>query len=512
MGDIENQSRGIRLAVEPEARLHVPHPRRLSHAYVTGDAGVRELCIYYGSKEVVFDEDRLFAFGEQLVRQTSFLAGTATSWGPGYAWSEVHPVLEVLLAEGILEHGDHAADPRGGGLVPSRVPPSVCPVARSWSADSCESITRDLGGRPVEIGHLEAILSVYRIAHPALDADNRQVGEANVFPPGLRLDRQTEWRVCQYAGSRYHDDAPMNVTALKAMVKYWKPMMMTILAVRNELKPRLARSRDGWTVGDLHLFSGVALSLPAFQLLVGGGSSPQPPLHPVLSSLFRITDGIRMTTHLMLFLSADRTRSPAEPTTATDLYDFAERNGSFLSRHGVCAGPRALIDEFLEMVFDGTPVQGIEGLELPPEVQRLLTRLPAAVDYALLGLQAWAVSRSVWLAMSRAYRALRDLLEASPASPVSSDDAGTAGLLRERVRADWRRLNDGRIAAEYEHDVHATVYTDLQCCASTSAGAQSPAICRQSYYLKRGKEESYEGQDEASRRHVPATRLWWWRP
>src|SRR5262249_52948147 len=204
---------------------------------------------------------------------------------------------------------------------------------------------------------------------------------------------------------------PMNVTALKAMIKYWKPMMATLLEVRSEIKRRLARCarlpgildlaaaplercRDAWTVGDLHLFSGVVLSLPAYQLMLGGGASPQVPVHPVLSSLFRITDGIRMTTHLMLFLSDERTRRPEEPTDATDLYDFAERNGLFLSAHGVCAGPRPLIDEFLTVAFDGTPVQGAENLELPAEVKALLARLPEVVDYALLGLQTWAASRS----------------------------------------------------------------------------------------------------------------------
>jgi hypothetical protein len=475
---MNNTSCGIRLVVEPTDRLHVPHRKRLSYGYVTHDSGDRELCIYYGSKEVVFDEQRLFAFGEELVRQSSFVAGAATAWGPGYEWPEVRALLEGLLAEGILSPGDMTDDPRGGGLVPSRVPPSTCPVARAWSSDSCEAITRDLGGRAIEIGHLEAILSVYRIAHPSLDADGRQVGEANVFPPGLRLDCETEWRVCHYAGSRYRDDAPMNVTALKAMIKHWKPMMMTLLEVRDELRRRLASSRPGWTVGELHLFSGVALSLPAFQLQAGGPAAPLPPLHPVLSSLFRIADGIRMTTHLMLFLSQERTRSSDEATTATELYDFAERNGVFLSRHGVCAGPRLLIEEFLTVVFDGTPVQGTMDLELPFEIRQLLLQLPAAVDYALLGLQAWAVSRSVWLAMSRAYRAIRDLLETSApgttgdAMPDATPDAPPDALgnalgdselgrrLRERVLADWNKLDAARIAAETEREVHATVYAD----------------------------------------------------
>lgn len=274
------------------------------------------------------------------MRQTSFVAETATTWGPGYEWPEVRSMLEALIQEGILNRGESADDPRGGGLVPSLLPPSMCPVARTWSAEHCEPISRELGGRPVEIGYLETIISVYRVVHPALDGDGRQVGEANVFPPALRLDRDTEWRTCQYSGSRYRDDRPMNVTALKAMIKHWKAMMAVILEIRAEVRSRLASARERWTVGDLHMFAGVALSVPAYQLMKGGGASPLPPLHPILSSMFRITDGIRMTTHEMLFLSEERTRDPGEPVTAGDLYGWAERNGTFLASAGVCAGPR----------------------------------------------------------------------------------------------------------------------------------------------------------------------------
>jgi hypothetical protein len=438
--------------VEPTDLLHVPHRKRLSHAYVTTDAGARELSIYYGMKEITFDEERLFGFGEQLLGQSSFVAHTATTWGPGYEWAEIRSMLEALVGEGIVRRGAPVDAPRGGGLVASPLPPSVCPVPRTWSAQECESISRDLGGRPIEIGNLEAFLSVYRIAHPALDADGRQVGEANVFPPGLRLDRATEWRVCQYAGSRYRDDAPMNVTALKAMIKHWKPIMAAVLDVRAEVLSRLERSRNGWTVGDLHMFSGVLLTLPAYQLMKGGGSTPQPPLHPVLSSLFRISDGIRMATHLMLFLSEERTRSPEEPTTAADLHEFTERNGLFLAEYGVCAGPKALIDEFLATVFSGRPVDG--EVELAPEVRNLLSHLPEATDYALLGLQSWAVTRSVWLAMSLAYKALRGLVDASGCdSPISE-------RLRGRLRRDWAGLDQARIASDHERGVHGTVYTD----------------------------------------------------
>jgi hypothetical protein len=224
--------------------------------------------------------------------------------------------------------------------------------------------------------------------------------------------------------------------------------------VRAEVRNRLARARERWTVGDLHMFAGVALSIPAYQLMKGGGgASPLPPLHPVLSSMFRITDGIRMTTHEMLFLSDERTRDPSEAVTAEELYGFAERNGTFLSDAGVCAGPKAMIEEFLTTVFEGTPVQGSEALVLPAEVRDLMSQLPEATDYALLGLQSWAVSRSVWLAMSRAYKALRAVLE-------TAGDSELCRQLRARLAGDWAKLNQGRIADDYEHDVHVTVYTD----------------------------------------------------
>jgi hypothetical protein len=179
--------------IQPTERLYVPYRKRMSHAYVTSGGGARELRIDYGIKEISFDEERLFAFGEQLVQQASFTGESATGWGPGYDWEELLPLLESLLDEGILKR-DGAGDQRGGGLVPSLVPPSMCPLPRSWSLAECESITLDLANRAIEIGYLEAVVPVFRIAHPALDADDRQVGEANVYPPRLRLDRETEWR------------------------------------------------------------------------------------------------------------------------------------------------------------------------------------------------------------------------------------------------------------------------------------------------------------------------------
>ncbi|MEZ4364508.1 MAG: hypothetical protein R3B48_30305 [Kofleriaceae bacterium] len=439
--------------VAPTDRLRVPHRKRLSHTYQVSEEGGRELAIFYGVHEVSFDEERLFPFGEALLTQATFVAHSATSWGPGYDWEEIGPLLEALLEIGILRRDGEEDDPRGGGLVPSLLPPAECKVARTWSAAECEGITKDLGGRAVEVGYIESFVFPFRIAHSALDADGRQVGEANVYPSLLRIEQETEWRVCQYPGSRYRDEAPMNVTALKAMIKYWKPMMVTMLAVRSAVKERLPRSAEHWTVGDLHILANIVLTLPVYLLMRGGGTSPQKPLDPVLSSLFRITDGIRMATHEMLFMVLERGRLPDEPVTAAELYEFSESHGLFLAEAGVCAGPKALIEEFLSIACDGTYNEGLDGVTLSDEVQTLLAELPRAVDYGFYALQIWTVTRSVWLAMSKAYETLREVLGAPGLGEACQ-------RVMARLVDDLHHLQIAQLSNEHERVVHLRAYVD----------------------------------------------------
>src|SRR5919205_3166897 len=69
--------------------LVLPMPKRMVVQYAVNDAGVRELRLFHGDKEISFDEPELFAFGETLAKQSRFRAGAATGWGGGYSWGEV---------------------------------------------------------------------------------------------------------------------------------------------------------------------------------------------------------------------------------------------------------------------------------------------------------------------------------------------------------------------------------------------------------------------------------------
>jgi hypothetical protein len=457
------------VSVEPDDVLLLPHHKRVVTAYSTNAGGEPALHIYYGEKEILFDEPALFAFGEGLAAQARFVAKTATTWGEGYAWPRVQALLEQLLAEGILRRASTNASESmpHHGVWPSPLPPARTMVPRTWF--DCEAITRELTGRSAELGYLELFMPIYRVAHIALDAEGRQVGEANVFPAALRLDVPTEWRSCPYAGSRYQDDLPMNVTALRSMNKYWKAMMVTLLRIREAYLRRFPRAQHGWTVGDLQRLSTLVLTVPAYLLMRTPQRVENGHLHPVLSSMFRVTDGVRMTMHHMLFSSTDEpTLPPDAPMTSAEIYAYAERNILFLSDYGVCAGPRTLIEQFLRIFVDGQPVEGAASVELDAPVQAALAALDPAFDYGLYGLQAHAVVFSLWPAMSRTYERLWAIVE------TWSGDA-PAGLvsLRERLQGIMQLLRETLLATEERRVSREQVYADMYAQCAYGLGARS---------------------------------------
>lgn len=389
-----------------EDALVVPMSKRMVIQYATGAGGAAELTLYYGDKEISFDEPELFAFGEALARQDSFVAGDAVTWGAGYEWSRVKELLDQLVEEGVvLPLGAYEAAEALPRRRASPLPPAVAATPRWWT--ECEAITRDLTGTPVEMGHLELMMPVFRVAHVAVDADGRQVGEANVFPRALRLDVPTEWMTCLYSGTRYRSDRPMNVTALGAMRAHWPQMMAALRRIRAAFLQRFPHVSRGWTVGDIERFTSLVLAVPTYQLLRPVNPVANGSLHPALSSLFRVTDGVRMTMHQMLFVPlGEPTLSPDTPMDADTILDYAERNYSFHSETGVCAGPRQMVAELLSVLLDDEHPEDAAGFDFDPAVAAALADIEAAFDYGLHALRAHAALFRIWPAMARAYEAL----------------------------------------------------------------------------------------------------------
>lgn len=444
----------------------------------TGETGEPALRLYYGDKEVSFDEPTLFPFGEALATQRRFAAGDAVAWADGQDWGAIKPLLEYLVAEGILQRADEAtlADALPATMVcPSPLAASTCTRPRTW--DECEAITGDLTGRAVELGYLELVIPVFRVAHIAIDADGRQVGEANVFPRALRLDAPTTWLTCAYPGTRHMSDRPMNVTALKAMRLHWKQMMAILTRIRAGYLRRFPDTAEGWTVGRVERLATMVLAVPTYQLVKACGLA-NGELHPSLSSLFRVTDGLRMTMHQMLFVPVgEPTMSVDAPLTSDQIFEYAERNYSFHSETGVCAGPKHMIQQFMRVVLDGEGAEQADRFPFDAPVSDALDDMEAAFDYGLYGLQVYGAFFSLWPAMTRAYEQLGDIAEAGAA-------AGIDGLkpLRDRLRERLEGMRRGTYLATEEWRVHREqVYADMyeQCGRGLSVPYAMPTLAVQ---------------------------------
>ncbi len=458
--------------------LHVPLPRWIVlQERARGEAAT--LTLYYGEKEAAFEEPELFGFARGIAGVSSFTVAEARRWSPDATPEQISACIETLLAEGVLARGPLLAEPIGPRARPSPLPEGAHGPGLSWSVDA-ERIGLALLGEPVHPAHLELVIPVFRVAHPALDADDRQVGEASVFPRPLRLDRPTEWQVCTYSGTRHLSERPMNVTALKAMRAHWPEMMAALSVIRAAYLRRCGLGDAPLTLGQIERLAVAVLSVPTWALVKPRGAVANGALDPSLSSLFRVTDGLRMAAHQMMFVPVgEPVTAPTTVVSAADLHDFAERAMSFHSETGVCAGPAQFVAEFLSVLIEGkAPVFGANGV-IGPGMAAALADIEAAMDYGFEALAVHASAFSFWPVMGAAYESLGQIAEGLPKglSPQIDDlrewlQASATQLVEETYlgRADWRR---DRLAAYADMYLHARTAAGLPPRGLSDAVAQA---------------------------------------
>ncbi len=453
--------------------LVLPLQRQAVAQYATSDEGIRELRLYIADKEISFDEPELFAFGERLVTQSRFKAADALGWADGCDWPRVRGLLDALLDEGVLMRADEAdaeAIKHEPGVRPSPLPPAPAAQPRSWNEGS--ALMQELTGRPLELGYLELVVPVFRIAHAALDAEGRQVGESNVFPKALRVEVPTQWRACIYSGTRYQAQRPMNITALKSMRAHWRPMMAMLRAIRAAYLSRFPQAQHGWTVGHLERLATMVLAVPTYALMREKHRVANGDLHPVLSSMFRVTDGLRMTMHQMMFVPiGEPTLAADAPMPAAEVMAYAERNYSFHSEHGVCAGPQAMVEEFLRVLVDGEQAAEGDDLVLDAALAHELSCLDESMEYGLRALQAHGAVFALWPAMGRAYEQLAAIASGWQATRTP---AVTAWI--ERMAGHRAVLRDSTYLAEESWRVdRERVYAEMYAACGEGLGAYGPA-------------------------------------
>jgi hypothetical protein len=319
-----------------------------------------------------------------------------------------------------------------------------------------------------------------------LDTDDRQVGEANVFPRALRLQRPTDWTLCTYSGTRHRADKPMNTTALRAMRAHWPAMIATLAAVRAACLQRFGLGHDAQdlTLGQIERLCIAVLSLPTWAALRPGTRVPNGQLDPVLSSLFRVTDGLRLVVHQMMMISV---AEPALPPTAVvpthEILDYAERTLSFHSETGVCAGPRLMVEDFLAVLVDGRSSR--LGGDAAPMVDQ--TEVAAALDYGFAALGIHAAAFTFWPVMADAWDDIRRLAETLPAGKSPELDAfraeaARAGrILRQGTHLGTAALRDHRIAVYddmHRESARTTGQTVSGLAAPLASARPDPALSR----------------------------------
>jgi hypothetical protein len=373
--------------------LCIPKRRRLLHSKLNDAEGNEVLHIFYGEKEIIFDEPELVPFGEKLLELERFRAEEAMSWSNGapHDWAKVREMLEALLDQEILKRIAEEEVSTGARTFPATLglaPPGRQPRTFSAEDNRCPAIMQEALGRAVDLSNLEAVVPVYRTAHPALDTDGRQVGENNVFLPSLFLDLPTQRRLCNYSGNRYQADVPMNVTALKHMTSRWPELLSLTEQSRQAIFARLPTRGSSLRTGELHLLTVCTLASVGYVMVRGTDPVANGKLDAGLAAMFRLIDGVRLvTTELMRATAGEH--GCDRPVTAQSVADYAEKQGMYRGTFGVCAGPQALIDEYLRVLLGETsaPVQ------VEPDLASRVGDMNAALDYGLLGQRIEAMVR-----------------------------------------------------------------------------------------------------------------------
>ena len=391
--------------LQPNEVLYIPKRRRLTHARFKAEDGQEVLHLFYGDVELIFDEPDIAPVGEKLLEVEQFRAEEAMTWSNAapHSWDKTRDLLEALLERQVLVRVADAPAGRAKESFPERlgeVPEGREPMTFSGHDGRCPVLTEQAFGRAFELSNLEVLVPVYRVAHPALDAGGRQVGENNVAPRSLFLDLPTLRRQCNYAGSRYQHELPMNVTAMKGMSRQWPELLSLTEQLRKALVARMPlRGPNVLTAGELHIIAVCTLASVGYVMVRGVNPVPNGQLDGGLAAMFRLVDGVRLVTN-------DLVRgTPEMPVTAQTIAEYAEHHAVYRGPHGVCAGPPALIDEYLRVLTGEAPAP----IDVEPNVATRLGDLEAALDYGLLGQRVESVVRFLGASHGLLHERLREV-------------------------------------------------------------------------------------------------------
>jgi hypothetical protein len=408
--------------------------RRVHHRVDDRPDGGVILHVFYGEKVVLFEVIEAIAFARHLITKDRFVASEACSWSDvaPHAWEDVRELLDMLLAERVVERQGAStdADEAGGDSLLRRATVGVSTPTLAWTtvAEACRFISR-AHGVTLEPAFLETAFGASGLSNIARDVEGRQIGENTValLDPLLCEPVPTEWKRCPYPGSRFEDPRPMNVSGLKQMTAEFGMTLAAMEALRRRFVARHGKRRLG--LGDLHVLARVAASLPSWLLCRPNDPVANGAIPTWVASLQKLLGGINMPIAYVLLESGggrhDATMTAAELTRVT------EETGLFMTAAGVCSGTPKMVDRSIEAFVEGSDQSDDELLV------RTLGDPEAAIDY---GLHASLADLTRWACRAR----MRATTEAAVIGGAESSDR------LARLRELLERTTDGPAAAPRE--------------------------------------------------------------
>lgn len=212
------------------------------------------------------------------------------------------------------------------------------------------------------------------------DDEGRPIREGRT-PPELLGAGEIEYRQCPYAGSRYMNERPMNVSALRQTSAHWDEVIDAMALLRAAYQGARAGYRGD--VMDIWRVSQLGSALPWFYILGQQATCPA-----YAAALSKATLGVGIWGH-RVFVKMLEDRKMIPRFTSQLLLDTAEDTGTLVAEHEVCAAS----DKMMLKFFDAFTADGVAPTGAG-EVARLMTARDALLRF---GAHYLAFKQWIWL-------------------------------------------------------------------------------------------------------------------
>jgi hypothetical protein len=240
-----------------------------------------------------------------------------------------------------------------------------------------------------------------------------------------------------YTDSRAGAGKPMNVSALREMLRHWRVAASLLARIRREVP--VVTATDVWRVGQ------IAESLPYLTLLRSGGETAGVVIPGAVAALYKAMLGTNAGV-LGYMLDAAPSQGGALPSV-DDILEHVHTHGLLIGPQQVCAGPEALIRETLATLIHGSA-------EIDEEADRIFASEPGLGAFgraraalllarAAFGCTAYSIFADVVESLRDAPRAVRDAVDQVMRSEPTHDQLRFAASSHSERIARLRTLLDG---------------------------------------------------------------------